>query len=59
LHIELLRALLPQLFDHGNVLPERNHITLATPEEIAAAVRRLSPTIGGERPVLPPPPARE
>ena len=55
LHIELLKGLMPEKFDRRamqETTPSKT-VKLATPEEIAAAVRRLSPTVGGATPPLP------
>ena len=44
LHVALLQALLPQHFNPSAATPPRPGVTLASPEAIADAVRRLSPT---------------
>ena len=44
LHVELLKALLPERFNPSAATPTCPVVTLASPETIADAVRRLSPT---------------
>ena len=55
LHIELLKGLMPEKFDRRAMQETTTSkpVKLATPEEIAAAVRKLSPTVGGTTQPLP------